>query len=447
MESNLIKEIDYFFSDEDGRKEFMESIVNYKDNKYLEDFISRVEPYVDQFSDKSKLFFCYLWLKKTNFSSDDLPFSLLSVLVPQLRIYEVEKSGIRMGSKKRYPIDTGVALSLARKYLSNDKDFEKWLNKSYASFTVNTIHIFFKYREYYPFFKKNLTVNVVSQVFWSKEIIKACEETPDFGYVKEILEFEKKNRLKLIDKNFSSYIVFYEKYLKNHLNENEKWEIFEHHLNKVKQAESEVSELTFNKSSPTSELIHSHLTNMFSGFKDEGWRFAWERYLNDKDFKKWNLHYVKLFSCNTHYSLRKCNKNISGFELRSYMLKMGLSAPDSTFFDKEDIYGITNKKAKFKELYNLSEEKFNEITLSNIIYPNASYNSAVHFGLWFNFIPFEAFIFFKKEFPYFLRKGKEDQVVWDESAKDLFVDYILYSDEEMSLTEHLKEILILNHKR
>ncbi len=451
MDIKNIKEIEEFFFDEEGRREFIELVVLRKDVNYFDNFLLKIEPFVKDFRDKSKLFFCYLWLSKSTLAQEDLPKHLHKTLVPALRLYEVETSGIRMGGKKRYKIETELALSIAREHLTNDDDFSKWLNNAFPSYSLKTSLIFFKYKEYYPFFKKRISQKLLVDLFWNKEILDGMRKYPDFAYTKDILDFEEKNRSLLLDNIFNSYIHFLNIYKFDYLSKDEKLEIFNTLINRVKKAVKQKTNYTWSLENKIDKEILDSLTILISGFRTKQWQFAWENYINSKEFEKWDLSFLKMQNMNTMYTVKNIIGDFDIFILVDYLLKMGLGKPSISFYDIESILMSEGNhyslKDKLKIIYSLDEKDFNENNImQTMIDPYNHYKNRLNVSQWYYLIPFESFVFLKKEFNFYLRIIDTGDMVWDESSKYMFCDFLYYSGENMELTEELRDILLLNYK-
>lgn len=448
MKETSAKDIEEFFFDEENRKEYLDFMTtfNNQDSIYDETLLDLI-PHLKNFREKSKLFYAYLWLAKTEMSAKDLPEIIKEALVPKLRISDKDKSGIRMGGLKRYEINTKDAFDLAReKY--NDKDFEKWLANAFPSYTERTALVFFYYKEYFKFFNKKITPMVIVKILKSKEILEEIEKDQSFAYSQDILKYEEKNRFKILDQNINVFFNYLYNYKLKYLTEKEKRQIFDYVMTKLKE------ESKNDYSSEENSMAQTLALTIFNFFSCKMWEPLWEEYLNNNDFKPLNLGCVSL----NHYSNivfgegkerdaeeSKLYEQIDTFKKIEFMEKLGLGRPSEFFYKSKDMRGLTNKREKLKIIYQIESLPFTKETLrDHVIKQENNYNSSLSKGLWFYLLPFEFLVFFKKEFLNFTRKT-DMGLILDKSANDFFIDYLLLSNEEFELTEDIKNFLILTY--
>ena len=441
--------IEEFLTEDYKRREFIEGILPATINS-LTPFLLNNKDKVNEYNDLAKLYFVFLWVKKTDLDTDLIDKDLLLFFLSKSKIYSKEHSAVLLGTKKRYNINTDKLLLIAKKVFNEDNEAHSlWLKNTINDLTAKMLKFILEDHKILSLVTDiKITPKNFSNFIKENEVrhkLNLIKDTDFFLVIKESFE---KNKLKIKKYNESAYYTYINNFLLEELTEREKENIFNQYL----------EDLKFFLSEPYEEIkCIEKMSIFYNFFAKKEWskiikssmKLPEEYILKIKDQRK------VIFK-----GLKKENNDLTGLTIEKRIKlsnHIGFPKPIADAYSNFPLSLIESPKKIVLETLNIEKnDSYNVI--KNKLFSSTSYNSKykkndkeyLYGSFYLNSIPFEEIIFFKQEFNHLFIEiktiGDSKEFRWSKEAIDFLTEVFIEMDDKLNLSQEKKETLILNYK-
>lgn len=441
--------IEKFLTEDYKRREFIEGILPTSKNS-LTPFLLKNKDNVHEYNELAKLYFVFLWVKKTDLDTDLIDKDLLLLFLNKSKIYSKEHSAVLLGTKKRYNINTDKLLLIAKKVFKSDNEAHSlWLKNTINDLTAKMLKFILEDHKILSLVTDiKITPKNFSNFIREKEVrykLNLIKDTDFFVVIKESFE---KNKLKIKKYNESAYYTYINNFLLEELTETEKENIFNQYL----------EDLKFFLSEPYEEIkCIEKMSIFYKFFAKKEWKkiiessvkLPEEYILKIKDQKK------VIFN-----GIETENNDLTGLTIEKIIKlskHIGFPKPIADSYSNFPLSLIENPKKIILETLNIEKnDSYNVI--KNKLFSSTSYNGKynkndkeyLYSSFYLNSIPFEEIIFFKQEFNSLFIEiitiGHSKEFRWSKEAIDFLTEVFIQMDDKLNLSQEKKETLILNYK-